>query len=258
MAMKRLALLAAMCLIGGGCVTFEPSFTFKVEGEGRVAYAPDVANVYLRVSARERTIDESRKVHDATVEKMQSYLHANGYAEEDLRLESFGDRFVAGGRTLRSGSGSGGMEAKTVEIPPSYRVKSHYILRTSRIGELSKLLGDMRGIGVVPGHVLLVSSNMRELTEQARVLALADAREKAAVTASELGMRIGHPVGVGPKEEPPVRVARKDRIDWGGGDDDDDDSWSEKDEEMMYYLLKGRLTRFVVEASVEVEYSCHP
>ena len=141
------------------------------------------ADIQFSVSVRNDNVQQCKAQHDAIITKLNAYLMANEYPKGILSLEG-----TLLQRQRRQSS-------KLVE--DFYLAKSTYSMRTDRIEDLSTLQADIVEIGVDEiEFVRLFSSEQRVLEDQARKLALDDAKAKAALTADELEWKLDKPIKV--------------------------------------------------------------
>ena len=181
--MCKLLALSVSILICSVCAAADPPPEFTVTGYGKIFYTVDKADIQFSVSVRHENVQECKTKHDAIVEKLNEYLKIKKYPQEILSLES---------TILKRERGS------TTKLDDDYYLaQSAYSMRTARIGELSSLQADIVEIGVDEiQFVKLFSSKQRELEDHARKRALNDAKNKAALTAKELGWTLDKPTKV--------------------------------------------------------------
>lgn len=156
---------------------------FTVIGNGKVPCSVDLVEIRFSVSVRDSDSESSRKKHDKIISKVNKYLAEEGYPEEILLMQS---------SSLERQISTNGKRDDDF-----YLARSAYLMRTSRVRETNSLLLEFVDIGVDEiQSVAFLSSKQRKLEDEARILALKDAVEKADLMAKTLGLKLGKPVNI--------------------------------------------------------------
>jgi uncharacterized protein len=161
-----------------------PIRTISTQGEAQINVVPDRATVLLVVSTRDRDVERAYAVNAETagrVVKLAEKFHIDGrdVQTSNLNLER-------GYRDSKLFSGDSGYEADT---------QIQFVLHDP------KLAPDLIKSALAAGanrisSVTLESTESRKHRDEARILALRAAREKAEALAAELKVRIVKPVRV--------------------------------------------------------------
>ena len=156
----------------------------EVIGEGKVSYKSDIANVSLGVH-----IDKAPTSQDAISqlnEKMTSVLAAIeklGVAKEDITTQDYSldpqYDYSNGAQTLSGYNADQKLTVKVRDIQSDSQKVGNVISAASQAGS-NQMLG-----------VSFDASNPNDLKQQARLLAIADARTKSSALAAAAGVKLG-------------------------------------------------------------------
>lgn len=165
-----------------------PSNVITVEGEGRVQSLPDVATFSFSVSATADTVDVAQTESATKINDIIAYLEEQGVEEVDIKATSYdaypkyewqrncvGFDCVGGGKNVLIG----------YEINQSVSVK---VRDTDTAGKILSGVGS-RGATNISGLSFVIDDESG-LKEEARVLAIKDAKEKAKRLAKELDVSL--------------------------------------------------------------------
>lgn len=203
--------LVAVALVGYTYYTWKSSkyiysgpTTISVRGEGKVNRVPNVATFSFSVMADAEKPEDAQKQSADAVNKIYEYLKDNGVAEEDIKTLNYNlypryrDFTTPAPMMNPLESGAPSMEM----MPPDYDYNKDRIAGytadqtievkvrdTSKSGTLIAGVGE-RGATNVSGLTFTVDDDTAAKAE-ARVKAIADAREKARQLADALGVRLG-------------------------------------------------------------------
>ena len=159
-----------------------PSFVgIVVVGEGRVAVAPDYAQIASGVSTRGKTVKEASDANSKTMAAIIKALLDSGVAQNDVQTSRF--------------------SVQPVYVPPApntepklagYSVSNQVRAKIRQIDKLGEILDRLLAAGATDvGNIVFLVSDPTKALDQAREAAIADARRKAEVYARAAGIRLG-------------------------------------------------------------------
>lgn len=160
----------------------------SVAGQGKVKYQPDTANITLGVQVdKVKNAEEALTILNEKVNKIIAAVKVLGIDSESIKnqnysLNPFYD-YINGVNTL---SGYNANQQIIIEVKG---VDSNFNILNQVISESAKA-----GANQVLG-IAFSSSNIENLKQEARVLAIADAKKKAETLSSVVGVSLGDIVG---------------------------------------------------------------
>jgi uncharacterized protein len=157
-----------------------------VVGEGRVAVAPDVAQVRSGVTTTAKTVKESVETNSRTMAAVITALTESGIGQKDIQTSQFSLQPVYAAADQHS-------EPKLT----GYRVSNQVTARIRHIDKLGDVLERLTAAGATEiGSVEFLVSDPSKALDEARQEAIADARRKAEVYAHAAGITLGHVVSI--------------------------------------------------------------
>ena len=160
----------------------------SVTGRGEISYQPDIANVTLGVS-----INKSAKAEEALialndkVSKIEKALIGLGIEAKDIKTQTYSlypyYDYINGVSVL------GGYNANQQIVIKINNVDKDISLLNKVVSESTKA-----GANQIDG-ITFTSSNIENLKQEARILAINDAKNKAIDLASNIGVSLGDIVG---------------------------------------------------------------
>ena len=180
-----------------------PSISVSGSGSGEVRAEPDIVTVSTGVEVRADSVAEARAGAAEAAGAVIAALRANGVEERDIRTVNF---FIYPFYDYRDDTPrvTGYVVANTVEVT---------VRDVDGVGELIDAVAAAGGDAVRFDGIYFAHEDPAALTEQARELAIADARAKAEQLAEHSGVTLGKVisvyetswaaplVGAGPREE---------------------------------------------------------
>jgi uncharacterized protein len=166
----------------------QPQYQVSVTGQGKVSYQPDIANVIIGVQ-----IDKVAKAEDALkqlntkMDQISAAIKALGIKEEDLKTQNYS--LLPQYDYIENVSNLSGYNANEQLIVRIKDIKTNPN-SVARVVEEASKAGANQILGI--NYDL---SNSEELKQQARLLAIADARSKAGVLAEAATVELGEVVG---------------------------------------------------------------
>lgn len=165
-----------------------PQWQVSVAGQGKVAYQPDIVNVTLGVQIdKEKTAQQALSQLNQTVKKVVAALKTAGVPETNVQTQNyslFPQYDYTNGASILSG----------------YNANQQLVVKVEGIKDdmdkVSKVIKAATDAGI--NQVLNINfdvSNLEELKQQARILAIGDAKNKAGATADAAGVKLGKLIG---------------------------------------------------------------
>lgn len=157
-----------------------------VAGEGKVTARPDIAMLSLGVSALAPSVGEAREQAAAALNAMIDSMKANGIDEDDLQTQQLS---ISPEYDYRG-------ETQTLR---GFRVSNVITAKVRDIDTTGKVVDDAVAAGGDTTQIQSISFTIddpTQLQEQARSLAVADAKKKAETLASASGVGIGAPIAI--------------------------------------------------------------
>jgi uncharacterized protein YggE len=158
--------------------------SFSCDGYGKKFYVADMVDLVFAVSFENADAQAARRSIEGVVSKVNAFLKEEGYGEEIVSL-------------LSSEIKKEKRHVDQYKYQFFYTAKSTYALRTEKVANLEQLLTTLVGLGIDEiVSVSMISTKMTDLEDEARRLAVADAKRKAALTADELDWELGKVLSV--------------------------------------------------------------
>jgi uncharacterized protein len=174
-----------------------------INGQGKVTVAPDIATVYLGVSAQAAKVADAQGQATAAMEKLMTSLTGAGIDKKDIQTQSYSIQQISKPTII---SGSVAVPPGKVPmpvLPPTsvpvttesvYQVSNMVVVKIRAIEKTGPILDSVTAAG---GDLIRVNSVNFSVDQpdkyytQARALAMADAKTKAAQLASLAGVTLG-------------------------------------------------------------------
>lgn len=160
-----------------------------VAGEAEIMAAPDEVWVNLQVEIFDADLSKAKEANDIAIKQVLDIVNKYKVDENDFRTDYFmvrnDERYFMDPQTNQQRSKKGFFVTKNVSI----------ILRD--ISKFEALYSEALQVGVNNIYgVEFKTSKLKEYKDQARVLAVRDAKEKASKLAGELGQEINRPYSI--------------------------------------------------------------
>lgn len=167
-----------------------PSRTISVSGHGEVIAVPDVAVFTFDVRQESEKVEGAQSVATEKINKISELLEEAGIKEEDIKTISYNVYpqydWVPATNCLNRFDCGGKQELRGYEVSQSTKVKVRDI---TEAGELITKVGEL-GVSNISGLQFVIDED-KDLKEEARDLAIEDAKEKAENRAKSLGVKLG-------------------------------------------------------------------
>ena len=207
------ALLAVGIIIGlkalpsiGDSAT-DQSRVISVTGHSEIEAVPDVATFNWTVSSTGKTVEEAQNKAADISNKAIAYLKQSGVSADDINNQSYNTSEMydynapcqVAPAAEPAVSGSGAARSSIVPVNPCPKVTGYTTnqtvevkLRNVKQGDtkISELVAGVGQYGVKPSSVYYTFADQNVLQQQARVQAVAKAREQAEQIASALGVKL--------------------------------------------------------------------
>jgi len=158
--------------------------TIEVSGTGEVTLEPDIATFSIQVSEKGETTKEAQRAANEKMGVLLSVLRANGTAEKDLKTTAI---------TLRP-SYIWVENKQVLEAQVAAQTLSVTVRDLAKLGTIIDELATVSNISL--NSIVLDKEDKREGMEEARRLAVANARAKADLYAREAGMEVSNVVTI--------------------------------------------------------------
>ncbi len=207
-AIIALAVSSLLALLGIACAPQKISVTstdnastngITVTGEGKVTGTPDLAVITLGVSTTQPTVAEARDQAATTMQALIDTVKANGVAEKDIQTTQLS--------IYPQYDYSMGGTGKLVgyQITNTVTVKVRDINKTSDVLDAAVTAGgDMTQVQ----NISFTIDDPSSLKDQAREMAVNDAKAHAQRLADTAGVKLGDPVSISEASATPYPVAQ--------------------------------------------------
>lgn len=154
-----------------------------VTGQGRVSYNPDIAIINLGVQIdKAKTAEDALNQLNAKMEKIISAVKAEGIVDADIETENYNlSPQIEYNNNIASTTGYNANQQLSVKVRDFDQNKE----------KLNKVIGAASKAGTNQiNNLTFDSSKLNDLKQQARLLAIKDAREKSLPIAEAAGVKI--------------------------------------------------------------------
>lgn len=187
-----------------------PQATFTVEGNGDVVVKPDVATFSFGVTETAKTVKDAQDAASTRSNAARDAILAAGVEDKDIKTTSYNIsphyEYQQGACKLGGECLPGKSVITGYDVSESFQVK---VRDLSKAGALFQTVG---GLGVQNVDSLQFGlDDPQSAQEQARSLAIADARKSAEKLASELGVGLGRIVSFSDGASSPAYPVMYDR-----------------------------------------------
>jgi uncharacterized protein YggE len=198
-AIMAAALLAAPALAETAPADTAPA-VISVTGEATVSVAPDLAQIDGGVTTEAKTAREASDANNAAMGKVLLALKGAGIAEKDFQTS----RLSLQAQSAPSRNGPG---PSTIV---GYRASNRVTIRLHDVTKVASVIDTLVAAGANDiGGINFSVSNASKLLDDARELAVADARRKAEIYAKAAGVTLGAPLSISEGGAPGPMAFRK-------------------------------------------------
>jgi uncharacterized protein YggE len=205
--MRRILLTILLGLTASGLAhAVEPARTVSVAGQGKVSVPPDIVFIRTGVTTESSEAQTALAENTAAMNRILALLQELGIAEYDISTTNFSVMPITKREKLNSSTTFVG-----------YRVDNQLRARLADVAQLGEILDALVAAGSnrVSGIEFALDDPGGALDE-ARKLAIADARARAELYANSAGVRIGSVISIseqGAQVPRPQRIARTMALD---------------------------------------------
>ncbi len=156
-----------------------PAPNISITGEGKVVVRPDIATVSIGVGRNDKEVAKAQSAATITINKVIEFLKEKGVEDRDIKTTNYsiGPRYDY--RANSQPKIIGYEVRQTLEVKIRDLSKSGEILSVGSLG--ANEIGSLR----------FTVDNLEKAKEEARNMAIKDAREKAKNLSKNLGVRFG-------------------------------------------------------------------
>ena len=189
--------------------------TISFSGHGEVKATPDLATISFTIEDTASTVASAQAKVTAQETAVLSFLNGDGIAKSDIQTENYNSspqyQYQNSVCPQPEPLSSGAVPNIAVYCPPSRQVLTGYDVSENisvQVHDLTKVGSVVSGIGSIgisnisgPNYSI---ENQDALNEQARKLAIDDAKTKAELLAKDLGVSLGQIVNFSDNSTSPV------------------------------------------------------
>jgi len=180
----------------------ERKFQITATGEGSVFLKPDIATVSLSVRTQAVSLADATTENNEKSNKVVEFLKAKGVEEKDIKTIGYNvnPQYLYDNRPCPlTYSPDGAAFPCPPQRPPriaSYEVTNSLQVKVRNLNNIGAILDGATGAGAneVNGPSFSIDDETK-VTEEARALAIDNAKENAKKVAAKLGVRLGRIVG---------------------------------------------------------------
>jgi uncharacterized protein YggE len=180
------AAIAAMLPAGPALADSVPPPMISVTGEAMGSVAPDQAQIEAGVTSDAKTAREASEANNAAMGKVLLALKAANIDEKDIQTSRL---------SLQPQSAPNRPNGPSAIV--GYRASNHVTVRLRDVTRLAGTIDLLVGAGATDiGGINFTVSNASKHLDDARELAVADARRKAEIYAKAAGVTLGAPLSI--------------------------------------------------------------
>ncbi|MFA6393138.1 MAG: SIMPL domain-containing protein [Candidatus Paceibacterota bacterium] len=179
---------------GSAILGSKPVNTITVSGIGEALAVSDIASLYINLNKEGKTAKEAQDLLNVEISKVLKYLKDQKIDDKDIKSEY-------GGLNPKYSYEGGGVVCMAYPCPTrdpkitGYTATQSITVKVRAVDSASDVRTGLATLGVtnISGPTFSIDDE-ESFKVEARSKAILDAREKAKVLASELGVRLGHVV----------------------------------------------------------------
>jgi uncharacterized protein YggE len=155
-------------------------------GEGSVSLTPSYAQIRTGVTTRSKTVKEGVNANSKLMGDVMSALKASGITEKDIQTTHFSIQPVYASQ-----------EPRTEPKLSGYSISNQVTVRVREIDKVGDVLDGVVAAGATDaGNVSFLVADESKALDEAREIAIADARRKAEIYAKASGLPLGRVVSI--------------------------------------------------------------
>ncbi|MCL5675731.1 MAG: SIMPL domain-containing protein [Patescibacteria group bacterium] len=180
---------------------------FTVDGQGKVTAKPDTAQINLGVTVNGNSVSQVQSQANETMNKITSDLKNLGASDKDIKTTNYS---LNPNYDYRSGS------QKII----GYVINIYLTVKTKDFNKINQMIDAATKDGANQvGGLSFVVDDPSKFENEARKLAIDNAKQKAQKIANEAGLRLGRVLNVSESQQPrpqPVLMNAAKAVDLGG------------------------------------------
>jgi uncharacterized protein YggE len=191
--------------------------SISVQGDGEVTAVPDIAEVTFTVNENAKTVPEAQKLAEAKVAQALKDLSTLGVDKKDVKTLSY--TVNPHYETKMTGVCTAYACPPQTSVVNGYEVRQSVSVKVRKVDQAGEVFGILGKVNItdISGPNFTVD-DMDKVKENAKALAIADAKEKAKVQADALGVSLGTVLSFSEDNGGyyPMMYARADAMSVGG------------------------------------------
>jgi uncharacterized protein YggE len=199
---------------------FEPVKTqLSFSGEGKIAAKPDIAKISFAILTEGPSLADAQKDNTSRSNKVTEFLKSNGVSDKDVKTVSYNiypQYSYPGPCPLGIG-----LPCRPNESPKiiGYQIRHSLEVKVRDLDKAGTVLEGIVSAGANEiSNFQFAIDDEEKLKEEARALAIKEAKNKAKVLAKELGVRLGRIVAFSESGSPiPIFYGKTEAAGLGGG-----------------------------------------
>lgn len=177
-------------------VTTQKTDTFTVMGEGKMNIKPDIAVFYAGVESRGATVKIAQDSLNVRINDVAAAVKAQGVSEKDIQTSNY------------SISATYDYQSGTQRIT-GYQAHSSLTIKVRNLEHVNSVIDASTGAGANQvGGISFDIDDRTKAEDEARKLAVADAKKKAEMAAKTAGFTLGSIVNYSEGSTPPPQMVR--------------------------------------------------
>ena len=190
---------------------YPPHNTVTVSGHGETFAVPDVAEITFDISANKKTVPEAQK---EVTEKMNAVIEAMkkaGIAEKDIKTVGYNiyPQYEYQTKAVVCPFGSYCPPSQGTQVLIGYEARHSILLKVRKTEEAGSTLATLGSMGVTNlSGINFTIDDEEKVKDDAREMAINDAKEKAEVLAKQLGVRLGRVVNFSESGDYPMYYSK--------------------------------------------------
>lgn len=168
--------------------------TISVSGEGEVLAVPDIGQFSFSVNAEGESASTAQEESSEKINSILSYLEEQGVEEKDIKTENY--NMHPKYRYEQEPCLVGSYCPPGEQIQDGFEVSQTVRVRVRELDEAGTLLAGVGDLGATNiSNLQFTIDESDDLKDQARAMAISEARAKAEILADELGVKIVRMIG---------------------------------------------------------------
>ncbi len=196
-AILMVSVLLVGCQASGSSTTISSQQTgITVSGEGIIYVTPDIVNIQLGIQAQAATVADAQSQAATAMNNIMTALTANNVAQADIQTQNYNIQQITTYDNLKQQS-----------VPAGYEVINYVNVKVRDITKAGTIIDAVTTAGGDLTRVNSVQFALNDPTSdnnQARTLAMADAKATASQLASSAGVKLGNPILITENEVSPI------------------------------------------------------